>query len=528
MARNKIIPIPIPILGLNTVNPFVSFDSGYAREFTNQMLLNGRVYSRATCRTQLYNPSLTSNGVHWFDVVNADINGDAILPDGKIRRISDGSGATTIGGSPSYNATQVKHVSLNLVFGCREPRLARSPFTTWTFTTLGITATVINCGCSHRGRLYVTDGSTIEWSNVEQITGTMAGTTSLSAFLDGQSIIRMFSVTINPSLTTENVLVLFGDGGRVLVYQGENPGASNWQLIGKFDMPKPISNVSFVEISGDIFVAGRTFAYWFRDLFNGGAQTAYDNSPTRPIENLWNTATWKSSVSDQEVSHSFYMASIDAIITMSSEQSIGSLYAYTDIADYQNEGVYYVYFRKYNAWGIWFAPPFFTPVQDDGVGGFWGTSYASEIRTFGGPAFMRDSFLGVDIDVETSWKTPYLSLPGGNGLKVNGVRLFFENTISGYFHKVRAIFDNSDYNSVPFGWYTQSTVAQYNPGNYGEASNDSGAHTYNQYNPFLGVGGSGGAVSLQFTMKPKSGSLYSQRQSIYAANLILEDAGEMF
>lgn len=519
---NQLIPVPLPILGLNTVEAFsLPWESRYAREFTNFMLYNGRVQVRPAFRSQVYNSSFTANPVHWFDKTSTP-DWYAILSDGKIRKLSDGTGATTIGGSPAYNATVCKHVSLELVIGCREPRLTTNPFTAWTITTATVTATDIRAACSHKGRLYVFNSNTAEYSSIGQITGAMpAGQTfSFSEFLDGQSILRAFSVTVQPGDQSQNVLAVFGSGGRVLVYSGDYPGSATWALIGKFDMPTPISNVGFVEVDGDLWVSTQSYPYWFRDLFSGGAQTAYANSPGRAIENIWSGVFWASSVALPEVSHSFYDPRLDAVITQCSEKSSGYINLGT-IAEYQNEGLYFVYLRKYRAWAVWYATPMFAPFVYP-----YGTAYNGEIKTISYTDIV-DQYDGSNtIDIESSWKTPYFA-SAGPGAKVNGVRVFFENTVSGYFDKVRVIFDRSDYNSA-LGWYTQSMVTQVNPGNYGDSVNDAVAKSFNQYNPLIGASGIGGKFSIQFTQKRKSGSSSSQLQSIYDANVYLQPGGNLF
>ena len=538
MGRSNHIPVPLPLRGLNTIDPFADWDSGYAREFTNYMLYNGRVSMRPSCLGGASNASLSTTGVSWFDLSTANSTGYAILDDGKIRALFDGSGAATIGGSPAYNATRCKHVSLDLVIGCREPRDAVNPFTAWTFTTLAITATSIKAACSHKGRLYVADDSTVEYSSVGAVTGTMAGSFPLSYFLDGQKISRIFSVTVNPSISTENVLVIFGDGGKVLVYAGDNPIASNWQLIGKFDMPIPISNVGFVEIDGDIWVSTQKYAYWFRALFSGGAQTAYANSPTLPIENLWATiGVWSSNVSLPEVSHSFYEPYTDSIITQTSS-------GLETIANYQSEGYYLVYLRKYNAWALWIMTPLFAPIiQDSSGAGVFGTSYAAALKYLATSPYADGSIEVVDrygipstskIPIETSWKTPYFTSKGAVH-KLNGVRVFWEqknylNTIAGYFYKLRTIFDYSDYNSK-YGWYTQSTVTQSDPGNFNQSDANLTANTASQYNTMIGAAGVGGAFSIQFSQKSSSAAqaiTEAQTHNIYAATCLVEEGSEVF
>jgi len=530
---NQLLPVPLPLKGLNTINPHVAWDSGYAREFTNYSLYNGRPKVRPAIRSYAvsFNATLVAaGGVVWFDPANTDY---FIAASGDIGRISTNSFSASIGGTPSYPATRCKHVSLDLVVGLREPRNAAQPFGAWSFTTLSITATSIKTACSHKGRLYVADDSTIEYSELQAVSGTMAGSFPLASgpvgLLEGQKILRIFSVTVNPSVSTENVLVVFGEKGKVLVYAGDYPGSASWQIIGNFNMPPPGNAVTFAEVDGDIFVGTELYAYWFRELFAGGAQSAYANSPSAPIENFWQSLLW--GVTYGSHGYCFYEPVLDAIICTDTN---GTTTPYGTWGKYNSGSVafgYLVYFRKYGAWAAWIGSPLVWPVQrltsapTEVYGGGYNNPEIKKLTHGNVVDQYSNTSTTTDFSIETSWKTPYYY--GKVGTKLNGVRLFFENTVSGYLEKLRAIFDYSDYNSS-YGWYTQSTATTINPGNYVDGAADLTANTWNQYSPFIGIGGQGGTFSLQFTQKPKSGSSATQTQNIYAAVAHIEPAGELF
>ncbi len=374
-SPNTVIPITLPLLGLNTVNPFVDFISGYAKELTNNSLFNGRVYMRHASRVNVYNNVLDHIG--WFDKSAGDYGIENIT--GTIINLATSVTGTVLGQFQAA-ATTVEHLSLKLMIGCKEPRLQAYPFTGWTITTSTITATDIKSACSYKGRLYVADDDTLEFTNPNQITGAIDAINfyPLATYLGGQKILRIFQVTINPSVTTDNVFVIFADGGRVLVYQGDDPLSTTWNLTAQFDMPIPVSNIGFTQIDGDIFVATRKYAYWFRDLFSGGAQTAYDNSPTQPIENIWQASIWEVVVGfdylSGEYPHSFYIPELDAIVTQCMDTpNLGS------IANYNNTAAYFVYFRKYKAWAVWLMTQFFNPVREIS-GTTYGTGRFAEIK----------------------------------------------------------------------------------------------------------------------------------------------------
>jgi len=359
-----------------------------------------------------------------------------------------------------------------------------------------------------------------------------ANTLDLASVLDGQSLSRIFSVTAQNGIASDSVFVAFGDGGKVLIYGGDNPGAANWTLIGAFSMPAPANSLCFLEIDGDIFIATSEYGYWFRELFSNGAQSAYQNSPTKPIENLWRQVGWANgAVADYP--HVFYIKEYDLIIVRSGgTQGLLS----NAIGNYGGSNFVFVYHRSLGAISLWITTTIAPGVQQNS------TSLAYYAPTFNG-ATRLDFTSSQDysfywstinapplpaLNIETSWKTPYFAPFEGVGNKVNSVRVWFENTISGYFEKVRAIFDYSDYNSPILGWYTQSMVTQVNPANYGDGKEDGANQASNQYHPIIGASGAGGGVSFQFTQKAKSGSSTTQNQSIYAATAYIEEAGELW
>lgn len=517
------ISVPLPIAGLNTVDA-VNSNPAFARELTNYMIFNGKLVMRPA--VQLFDiVNTASSQPWWFEVAPLFANTFAIFMNGNIRNVATGAGATSIGGAPQCQPTLVKHVNLTLLIGGREPRLADNPFTAWTFTTSVITATAITSACSYRGRLYVCDGTTIEYSSVGQVTGAMYDSFNVSEFMQGELVERIFAFTINSGNNDEVAFVIFGENGRVLIYQGDYPASSTWDLIGDYNMPAPASKLSFVEIDGDIWVTTVRYPYWFRDLYSGGAQTAYANTPSKLIDNLWVTNTiWRDDSNyDFEIrSNSFYLPTIDAILCRPIQNTM-----IDDVADYG--GVSYgllVYFRKYNAWALWACAPIFAPVRDVGNGQIRGVCYnelcSMTYDSVQFPSYTVDT--AVDpIEIETSWKTPYFNAVAGVVQTVTGVRVLFGNIYHGFLEKLRIIFDYSDFNNW-YGFYTQSTVSQINPENYADDS-IANSEIKTTYNLFSSVSGQGGGVSLQVTQKGNVSEEVSQE--VLGAIIYITDGGDM-
>lgn len=549
---NNILRYPLPLLGLNTVNPYIEHDSGYAREFTNYALVDGRPFMRPGVYIRAFDaslPAISATPFWWFDPGSGTY--DSILGDGSLRNADTGAIIGGLGaGTFLYHdmPTEVTFsgaaTTLNMVIGVRRAAAPNQPLLrTAPFTAIGPTAPlgVPYCGCSHKGRLYYANNTyTIEWGNVGQVAGAFpaANTISVEQFMNGQSISRMFSVSLSPGLSpTQNVFVVFGKEGRVLVFEGDNPGSATWNLIGAYDMPAPISRRGFVEIDGDIFVSTNKYAYWFRDLFSGGAQSAYANSPSVPIENLWQAVSWTALFA--EASHSFYVPKLDAIVVQCSEKNTTEA-KLSSVFEYANEGVYFVYFRKYKAWALWAMTPMFAPAITSG-GNVYATGYYPYISGLGSiPGGALDYYVALDgtwqaltIDVECSWKTPYAFLEKGIGLRLNSARAWVDLNHSNSYaviNKSRALFDYSDLNA-PWGFYTQNMVTQINPGRYTETRTTVIKNAYAQYQPLLQLGGDGSGLSLQTTFQgqiPDPGFSEDFKYSIYGISALVQPASEIF
>lgn len=523
------IPISIPFKGLNTLNPFIDWESGFARELTNYALFNGSLLMRPgvevvteSQHTGIYNRT------NWFD----PSAGNSILYNGDIINTATRAVTGTIGGACQTRTTRVKHISLDLIVGCREPRGAVSPYTAWSFTPNTVTATAITSACSYKGRMIVCDGSTIEFSPVGNIAGNMSSASGGGAFpisylMEGQTVWRMFSLSVQNGNYADAVFVVFGSGGKVLVYQGSYPGSSDWQIIGNFNMPTPAGNVAFTEIDGDIFVATNRYGYWFNDLFRGDAQTAYNNSPTRPIENIWQLASWNSAIFqlNQESPFVTYYEPLDCIIVNCYNGYAGfpGYNILENIAFYQNESIYFVYYRKYQAWSIWMNTPFKFPIVQNGAV-IQGVSDVGSVVQYNlqrvyDQYYYQNNGLAY-IPITTSWKTPYFYPQSGKTRNVAGVQPFYRNTENGDFHLAQIIFDQSDLNA-PFGFYSQPTAfTPILPAIYTDGSISLAPQSSDVYRGFCGIGGEGACFSAQFTQEPIGNDYEADLQmQIYLASI---------
>lgn len=516
MARP--VPIPVPLKGMNTVNPF-NDSLEYARELSDFQIYQGRLSPRPSRDTVV--SSAYVGQINWVDVSSAPIY-YAISNTGDRIRLDTGAVLGNIGGACQISATTVNHVGTTFLFGCQAPRQATGPaFTAWTFTTAAITAANIACGCSWKGRLYVSDGISIEYSNLGSTgASVLNGGVPISYNMGGESVVRMLVLTASSqaNVLTDSLFCIFGNQGLVLMYSGTDP--TDWQLIGRYQMPLLNSNISFVEIDGDIFVANNSYAYWARDLLIGGATYAYNNSPTRAIENLWQSVIYDSLASNALVSHAFYLDKvesipIDAIIVQCSVQNTDA--AQLDKISNTGPGCCFAYFRKYKAWAIWFLS-FPAPVIKSGTDYFCTGSGAN--------AALFDIVYLDSNSIQPTWSTPYLSPFIGRNQRLLGARPFFQSPEDPASITIAGIADFSDFLS-PFSFQAKdSAVSPVTPGLIAVTTAELPVNSYEQYHPFAAIGVIGAGASLYARFNTISADPLSNQ--IYQMIAYFEDGGDLY
>ena len=520
----RAVPLLVGRNGMNTVDPFVSIDSGFMREATNFIYVDGKYKQRPAFRIDAQHANITS--ARWHDGTYA------IMGNGQVRDYATGALSSTITANHTI-PSMFTHANQDILCGFGVPRLANSPFTAWTKTTTTITAANIECGMSHRRRAFVSDDYVLEWyaQDIQLVAGASAsaGTDTLIGLLQaGESILRMFSMTVQPGNETSNVAVFIGSLGTVLIYDGDYPGATNWQLLGKYLMPKPASRVSMVEVDGDILVFASRYCYWIADLLQGGVAAAYGNRPSAPIDNLYQSFFTGVSALESiyQPATAWYFGTLesgsnifiyDAIICSTDMH-------YNNFGSYGAEKAYLVYKRNPAGWYLWYAPVYTNPVRSGKALG-----YASELMYFS-PTNQTDvTNLGNDtFEIESVAKWPYVGLAEPRARRVTGAKVFGRNEDRNYVERVRAHFDFGDFVN-PFGLTNQSTGSMNEPleqrysdcPQYDELGLDD--HLY--VSPMLGIAGEGTTVSLEVKLKKATDGSDFSTQDLFAATLFLSEGG---
>lgn len=545
---DKLIPIPVPLRGLNTVEPDLPIDAMYARELTNLLIVNGRLRQRPSIG--IWNDFGNSSFIPlWWDSAYAFMAGNP----GTIVQISDNTVVKTFEiGDDTTNTISpllVKHDSISLVIGIGPPREPELPFDEWNFTTIGIVDREIVAATSHKGRLYVSAGTVIEYSNVAAVSGAMADDFDVAEFTNNEAVEYLYSFNTQPGQSNdENVLVIITENF-ILVYAGDFPGSQTWNLIAKFGIGSTRNLVR--EVEGDLFIATPSLCYYLSDLFQKGVSEVTKNPRNAAIKNLWQEQVWKFnlSVRSAQVPHLWYHDELDIVVCSCFQTRLDPYFG-----EY-NEQVSFVYHRRYDAWSVWDGLPFYSPViKIDGD-----YTAAQSNRTIA--VLLKDDFdftTGITQKIEMSWKTPFVQPFRGQLQQVQGVRPRWrykrtlketggdtQNTTA-TLEVVRSIFDYTDYvvssdgtpvsNVWPFYQQGSATEPIVNPENYAELSIDIVANTSGNYTPFAGLNGIGEGVGLHIVKKndvddPEDPDYLQTSETeleIYGATIYAKDGGIIF
>lgn len=291
--------IPPPIRGMATEEAYLQ-QPGYARFLRNYLVQGSGIRQRPeqSVVTELTPPN-AGDEIVWLDYKNEQV----LWSDGDVYDLD----TVLVSNTSSSDLSDDRPFEVRFrdeLYLCW-PRDALAPFkrsgTTWAafpFTLATLTSTLIDGGCAYRGRVYFWGNQQsapntqpiLEYGGLDSITGNTTAY-DITSFCGGGTIRFARPVTIEQGLATSEVLVVYLNTGRVLVFQGDDPGANNWALTGRFEMTEPMGYFSFVDVEGDVIVLGRDYVYSTREMFTGGAQAAEQNSLIKPIRSLYKQLT---------------------------------------------------------------------------------------------------------------------------------------------------------------------------------------------------------------------------------------------
>ena len=261
--------MPPPSLGLDLVSPIDNMDPSYALELVN-------VFPGATAPItrkgyeEYVDLSSGNTAVNTIaDYNKADGNSEMIVvSEGgtpKIFKVVGGVATDITGSTPitaGYSNMQTQQFGSRL-FMCNGEDTMQvydgSTVADSTFT--GVTlANLINIS-SYRERLYFVEKDTLKfWYGDTQQVGDPGGTNPLNSFdlqyamKQGGFLVFAGSYTNQTAQTSQDLFFAISSEGEVVFFSGTDPSDTNWGLVARYYIGKPLGYRAFIKVNNDVWI----------------------------------------------------------------------------------------------------------------------------------------------------------------------------------------------------------------------------------------------------------------------------------
>ena len=262
-SSNSILFIPPPTGGLNGFDAWYGMDANYAIDIQN---VNPR-YNYSECRASF--ASVGSSGLNFtIDLAHLYANIDASAAvtfiasyNGHLYSITTAGawtdlGAVLTGGSANPISACQFRGRLFIADGVDAPMdwngAALTNPTGWSGT--GLTASTLRNPWVYKGRLFFTTSTNDIWyAPIDAITGALTKYPMQSALTKGGQIVFGGQTYVGGDGRNALWLVVSTEG-EIVVFSGQDPGASDWEIYGRFFVSPPLSYISYFSYGGDFHI----------------------------------------------------------------------------------------------------------------------------------------------------------------------------------------------------------------------------------------------------------------------------------
>jgi len=268
-----------PTGGLNSRDSLAQMEATDAPQIVNWFPSQGKVITRKG-----YSEHATG--------LNGNVETLAELKDGAIKKficcnsdeINDVTNPASISnlGTGFTNARwQTVNMNANLLLfnGSDTPQVYDgSAITNSTISGSGLTPTELD-GCNvHKNRLYTwsTDDSAFWYGSTNAIQGVLTKFDLAGIAPYGGNLIAMATWNHDGGDGVDDYALFLMSSGTALLYDGSDPSdATNWSLIGIYQIGEPLSVRSIIKVGGDVAIMTKPDFVFFSEVFkNGGAVTS--------------------------------------------------------------------------------------------------------------------------------------------------------------------------------------------------------------------------------------------------------------
>lgn len=255
MGKVRTKTIPFPVKGWNTRDPLEDMDPQYAVELVN-------VFPRARDGAlrkgfAVHGTGMGTGAVPTLLEYSAETGTRDLIAcaNGKVYEATVAGAATEIGTGFSENRWQGVNMNSKLLMcnGTDQPQQ-------WDGTTLsaatytGVTDNNLIVFAVYKSHLYAAEknSQSIWWVTTGgAITGAMTEYDMGPLLKLGGSPLWVGSWTCDSGDGLEDMLLVCSNMGELLTFQGDNPGATNWSISGRYYIPRPLGRRSLVSYGGE-------------------------------------------------------------------------------------------------------------------------------------------------------------------------------------------------------------------------------------------------------------------------------------
>lgn len=214
--------------------------------------------------------------------------------DGDVRDYTSASSPSTLGTGFTNNKWQTATYLNQIVFvnGSDQPqKYDGTTFGAASYTGISDDSVLINISV-YKNRLYFVekDSTSIWYGGVASITGALTELDIGDVLKLGGKVLYAGSVSQDTGDGLQDIFAIVTDKGEVVTYTGDNAGASNWTIAGRFYIPAPLggSRCAF-DLYGDLGIITETGVFSLSSIIRSGS-VVYNSAMTDKIQNAFNNA----------------------------------------------------------------------------------------------------------------------------------------------------------------------------------------------------------------------------------------------
>lgn len=154
----------------------------------------------------------------------------------------------------------------------------------------GVTTSGLSAVWKYRNRLFFVEKDTkAAWYlPVDSVGGAAQSVSLAGVFQSGGSLLFGATWSLDSGDGLDDKCVFVSADGEVAIYQGSDPSGSDWGIVGRYDIAKPLGVNCTMQAGGDLMIATVDGVVPLSQVINKDPAALSMSAVSRPIEPLWN------------------------------------------------------------------------------------------------------------------------------------------------------------------------------------------------------------------------------------------------